>query len=184
MLETSVKKQNADNLNWKDQRMASTKKKMSGNNLATLLSVKQKLTTKNKNNDSDDATKSTAVVMTGAHSDERLKYRQMGAVETVPIPNQTKTPAANQSDPLKIGRNEKQLEIGLLEKKMAEIQKKQDQKTNEAVDAWKGFEMMNYGFGYNGPPPIQQVTTFFFSRISFLRFLSSTYFLDFDSANY
>jgi hypothetical protein len=140
-------------------------------NLATLVLVKQRMNAKN-NAKNGVRLAPPPPAATGAHSDERLTYRQ--------DPSNTAVPPADTTDPPKISRKTKQLEVSQLDKKMDEINRKQELKTNEAKDTWKGFDSLNYGFspgGAQNPTPVPPETTkqvnysFFFKlKILFIHF--------------
>lgn len=134
-------------------------------NLAALLLIKRKVAANNGN--AADATQDRAAPLTnaGAHSNDKLPYRQ-----SVQIPSTTTTPfPKDQSEAAKFSRQNKQIEVELLEKKMAEIDRKKDIKTNETIEKWKGFDSLNYGFASESgqqksttvlSPPNEQVNHF------------------------
>lgn len=86
----------------------------------------------------------------GASSNAKRSYHQTPPTENSNQPNNTNN---NKKTPVNTARNDKQLQINVLDKKMNEIQQEQDRKTNEAMDAWKGFDTVNYGF--SDPAPTQ-----------------------------
>jgi hypothetical protein len=124
--------------------MASAAENPSAPNLAAVLLVKRKIAAKNKANGSEiQAPLPNSIA---SYSKDKLTYHQnVGAADSIkPIaPVET-------SEPAKISRKTKQIEVSLLDKKMDEINRKQAAKTNEAADSWKGFDSLNYGIG-SGP---------------------------------
>ena len=130
--------------------MTDSKGKPPATNLATVLLMKQKMAAANPNK--TPANNAPALPAAGAHSNERVNYRQELPVANAP----TKTlPPEDKSDPTKTSRKTKQLEVGQLDKRLEEIQRKQEEKTNQALDSWKGFDSINYGFS-PGSVPQQQ----------------------------
>lgn len=142
-------------------------------NLATILAVKRKIGP----NKADGSNPAQPAAGAGAHSQEKMNYRQ-DPMAFAPAPNTTKPDdtskpkdgSGTKPEPNKGARNTKQLDVGQLDKKMEEIQRKQQEKTNEAIDSWKAFEDMNYGFYSDGMPrrapantrePINQVNDLF-----------------------
>lgn len=119
--------------------------------------MKQKLAAANPNR--APANNAPAMPAAGAHSNERVNYRQ--EITAANQPNTTTTapppPPEDKTDPMKMSRKTKQLEVGLLDKRMEEIQRKQEEKTNQALDSWRGFDSINYGFSSGNvpqqPPP-------------------------------
>ncbi|CAF2739577.1 unnamed protein product [Rotaria sp. Silwood2] len=120
--------------------MATPTMNSSAPNLATLLLIKRKLAEKNAEKIVETQVLPTLSTTIGAHSNEKLSYRQniLGI-------NSTATPTNVKESP-KVSRQNKQLEVELLDKKMEEINRKQEVKTNEALHTWKGFDSLNYGF--------------------------------------
>jgi hypothetical protein len=125
--------------------MASSTENSSAPNLATLLAMKRKMAAKNP--DQSNANQLLPPPATiRALSNEKTSYRQ-DIPGGNPQETTTATLLANTTEPPKISRKTKQLEINLLDQKMEEINRKQEAKTNEALGAWKGFDSLNYGFG-------------------------------------
>jgi hypothetical protein len=74
-------------------------------------------------------------------------YRQW--IKCQPMEKKTDT---EKNVPKKVNRNTNQLQVDLLDKKMEEIQRKQQETANRTDDSWKVFESVNYGFY----PPVQK----------------------------
>jgi len=129
--------------------MASSTENAPAPTLASLLLIKRKIAAKN-----GDQTnlKPPPPAATGAYSNEKLTYHQNTQALD---PQETTTTAlpTNTTEQPKISRKTKQLEVSLLDKKMEEINRKQETKTNETLDTWKGFDSLNYGF--NNEPGTQ-----------------------------
>lgn len=149
--------------------MASTNTNPSAPNLASLLVIKRKIGAKN-NQSKGKVQLTLPAAATGAHSIEKINYRQDVPVGGNPQVPDTTTVPANTTEPTKVSRKTKQLEVELLDKKMEEIDRKQEEKTNEAIGSWKGFDSFNYGFTpdsgkYNSnpvaPAASNQVNCFF-----------------------
>jgi len=124
--------------------MASAAEKPLAPNLAAVLLVKRKMAAKNKATGSEvQAPPPNSIA---SYSKDKLTYHQdAGVADSIkPIPPVEKT------EPAKVSRKTKQIEVSLLDKKMDEINRKQAAKTNEAADSWKGFDSLNYGIG-SGP---------------------------------
>lgn len=123
--------------------------------LATLLLIKRRMGSKEAR-ESDTKLAAPPPVI-GAHSDERMTYHQNAPAEKPPEPT-TKT-----NDQTKATRKTKQLEVTQLDQKMEEINRRQEEKTNAAMDSWKGFDSLNYGFnstpGTQGPTPVPPGST-------------------------
>ena len=118
--------------------MASSTANAPANTLAAFLAIKQQVAAANGLR--PEGTIAPPPAATGAHSKEKLTYRQ-----TVTIPNVSK-PAAEEKAPMtNNSRQAKQIEVGLLDKKMEEINRKKEVKTTEALTPWKGFDSLNYG---------------------------------------
>lgn len=145
--------------------MASQITNPSTSNLATLLRAKRKMASKNSN--ISDGT-IPAPAATGAHSVEKINYRPDVPVGGNPQIPETTTTAP--TEPHKVSRKTKQLEVELLDKRMEEINRKQEEKTNQTLDTWKGFDSFNYGFTPNPgniqpnskPPTLPKQVNFLF----------------------
>lgn len=123
--------------------MASSEADPPVTNLATLLLIKRKMVA--KENDDVNAKKillKSPNNLAGAHSTEGLSYHQNFSVVN-PVADTT---SKDQVEPPKVNRQNKQIVVELLDKKMEEINRKQTRNTNQALDAWKGFDSFNYGF--------------------------------------
>lgn len=107
-------------------------------NLAALLLIKRRMGSKDTKE--PDTKLAAPLPTTGAHSDERITYHQNAPVEKPP------EPVPKTIDQTKGTRKAKQLEVALLDQKMEEINRRQEEKTNAALDTWKGFDSLNYGF--------------------------------------
>lgn len=123
--------------------------------LASLVLVKQKMGAKNDDRPDPNglATQPTPVIR--AHHDERIHYRQDGVPTTIEQPKPTTT---DTNELPKASRQARQIEVKLLDKKMEEIDRKQESKKNEALDTWKGFDSLNYGFN-PAVTPVPPTTT-------------------------
>ena len=126
--------------------MASSTTNAPVTSLAAFLAIKQQVAAAN-------GLKSEGAVVpqplaTGAHSKEKLTYRQ-----TVTIPNLSKPAVEEKSLMTNNSRQAKQIEVGLLEKKMEEINRKKEVKTIEALTPWKGFDNLNYGMAKDPTAP-------------------------------
>ena len=160
--------------------MASSKNNAQAPNLASVLSVRRKLAAKNANQSNTKQLSSSPPPVINSHSNARIAYHQNLPVINQPV-NPVETTSAtvptNTDEQPKVSRKTKQLEVGLLDKKMEEINRKQEVKTNEALDTWKGFDSINYGFN-NTPrasntipyPPVatKQVNYSFIFKIKIL----------------
>ncbi|CAF3631601.1 unnamed protein product [Rotaria sp. Silwood1] len=125
--------------------MASSTTDSSAPNLATLLLIKRKLGAKNSDKISEKQASPTLQTTTIAHSNEKSFYRQNMSIVNPTTTTTTTTPTNIQESP-KVSRKNKQIEVELLDKKMEEINRKQEVKTNETLVTWKGFDSLNYGF--------------------------------------
>ena len=126
--------------------MASSTANAPASTLAAFLAIKQQVAA--ANGQRPEGTVLPPPLATGAHSKEKLTYRQ-----TVTIPNQSK-PAAEEKAPMtNNSRQAKQIEVGLLDKKMEEINRKKEVKTTEALTPWKGFDSLNYGMVHDPSAP-------------------------------
>jgi hypothetical protein len=132
--------------------MASSTANPQAANLASLLLVKRKLDA--KNSDQSNA-QLPPPAPAGASSGENMAYHQDMLTGN---PQETTTTGipANTTEKPKVSRKTKQLEVELLDKKMDEIHRKQETKTNETLGTWKGFDSLNYGF--NSVPGTQRST--------------------------
>jgi hypothetical protein len=136
--------------------MTSPEANSSTPNLATLLLIKRKMAAANKADpDAQKALPEPPPAATGSHSIDKMTYRQ-----DAPTVNPTKaTPIDEETDePSKVSRKTKQLEVGLLGKKMDEIDRNKEIKTNETLDSWKGFDSLNYGFNPESSSPKPNLT--------------------------
>ena len=128
-------------------------------NLASLLAIKRKMNEKTAAR-TGETPAPLPTVATGAKSDEKLTYRQDPTI--INPPTTTALPATT-TEPPKISRKTKQLEVELLDKKMEEINRKQEAQTNVAKDSWKGFDDLNYGFvpgaTTQNPTPVPPAST-------------------------
>ncbi|CAF3331886.1 unnamed protein product [Rotaria socialis] len=122
--------------------MASERKNSQAPNLAAFLLIKRRLAAKQavENGDNQGQLQLPATNV-GAHSVEKLSYHQI-----VPQVNSTAITHTNQSESPSLSRNSKQIEVALLDRKIGEINLKQENKTNATLDTWKDFESFNYGF--------------------------------------
>lgn len=122
--------------------MASTAANSSQANLATILLIRRKQRAARNKANPDEEQIIPPQNATGSYSQDKLNYRQ-----DVPVtgPIKAPTPPAETNDPPKISRKTKQLEVSALDKKMEEISRKQEAKTNETAENWKGFDSLNYG---------------------------------------
>ena len=135
--------------------MASSSEDPPVTNLAALLLIKRSMGSKEaKESDTKQAAPPPVI---GAHSNERITYHQDAPVEKPPVP------ATKNNDQTKPTRQAKQLEVKQLDQKMDEINRRQEEKTNAALDSWKGFDSLNYGFNSTPetrrPTPAQPVST-------------------------
>ena len=135
--------------------MAASKPNPPPPNLATLLLIKRKMSGKNNPNSRQNQASLPTDNSVGAYSQEKIIYRQDPSVE---IPT-NKTNPENTNDPPKRSRKAKQLEVNQLDKKIEEINRKQEAQKNEALDSWKGFDDVNYGLpsepeAHKSPTPI------------------------------
>ena len=105
--------------------MASSSEPTRQVNLATLLLAKRKISAKNTDKSNKQQTSTSISV-------------DINDAPTSPT-NKTNSPKTNR-------QTNQQLEVKLLDKKMKEINHKQEVITNETIDAWKGFDSLNYGF--------------------------------------
>jgi hypothetical protein len=124
--------------------------------LATLLAIKRKMAANSAASSDARQTPPPRPPVANAHSNERIAYHQNATVVNPP-PTIATTAPENSTEPSKISRKTKQLEVGLLDKKIEEINRKQEEKTNEALDTWKGFDSVNYGFGATPATPVPPV---------------------------
>ncbi|CAF0926002.1 unnamed protein product [Adineta ricciae] len=109
-------------------------------NLASLVAIKSKMAAKDNANPGAAQNQLTPSSFTGALSTERINYRQDQL-------NTNSTAAAPTNEPPKVSRKTKQLEVSQLDKKLAEINRKQAETTNQTLDTWKTFDSVNYGLG-------------------------------------
>ena len=135
--------------------MASSTNNAPPPSLATLLLIKQKMAAKNAGGSDSRQAPPQRPPVANAYSNERIAYHQ-NLAEINPQPTIPTTAPENSADPPKISRKTKQLEVGLLDKKLDEINRKQEEKTNQALDTWKGFDSVNYGFGGASVQPVAE----------------------------
>jgi hypothetical protein len=142
--------------------MASSTANPPAPNLAAVLSIKRKIAEKNAAQSNGRQTPPPPPPVANAHSNERITYHQDTIAQNPPQTIPTTVPENTTEQP-KISRKTKQLEVGLLDKKMEEINRKQEEKTNEALGTWKGFDSVNYGFnstpGASNTTPVPPVAT-------------------------
>ena len=156
--------------------MASTSDNHPAPNLAALLLIKRKIGA--SSNEKESGTKlATPPPAIGAHSNERITYHQNAPAENPP---ETKATTTKPSDPTKVTRKTKQLEVDSLNQKMEEINRRQEEKTTAALESWKGFDSLNYGFRSTPETrrstpiqPIPQEEVNFFPRAKFSHSSSS-----------
>jgi hypothetical protein len=164
--------------------MASSKTNPPAPNLATILSIKRKMAAKNPGESATKQLPPAPPAVINSHSNERIAFHQSIPTENPAVKAPTTVPENTDEQP-KISRKTKQLEVGLLDKKMEEINRKQEVKTNEALDTWKGFDSFNYGFNSTpgasnttpGPPvATKQVKYSFIFQIKILIHIFSIFF--------
>lgn len=136
--------------------MATSNGKQQKPNLAALVMVKQKMAAKNDDQPNADGLTTNPKPVIGAHYDEKIHYRPDAPAGGTQAP--TTQPSTNTNEEPKASRQQRQIEVKLLDKKMEEIGRKQETTTNEALDTWKAFDSFNYGFS-STPVPVQPVTT-------------------------
>ena len=105
--------------------MASSNEQIPRVNLATLLLTKRKMPAKNTDKSNRQQTSTSIPV----------------DINTVPI-----SPTTKMNSPKTNRQAEQQVEVKLLDKKMKEINRKQEINTNETINKWRGFDSFNYGF--------------------------------------
>jgi len=133
--------------------MASTNRRQQAKpNLASLVMVKQKLGAKDDAESNANQLSTEPKPVAGAQFGERAHYKQ--TVLVAPTQEPTTKPSTNANEVPKASRQARQIEVKLLDKKMEEIDRKQETSTNQALDTWKGFDSLNYGFnGASIPTP-------------------------------
>ncbi|CAF0798592.1 unnamed protein product [Rotaria sordida] len=134
--------------------MESSTANPAASNLATLLLVKRKLAKENADKIGEGQVSPILPAITGAHSNEKLPYRPNMSVINSTSTTATTTPTNMKESPKPSGRKNKQLEVELLDKKIEEINRKQEVITNETLVTWKGFDSLNYRF--TAEPEIQK----------------------------
>ena len=105
--------------------MASSNEQTPQVNLATLLLTKRKMTVKNT---------------------DKSNRQQTSTSISVDINTASMSPTTKTNSPKTSRQTERQLEVKLLDKKMKEINRKQEVNTNETINKWRGFDSFNYGF--------------------------------------
>ncbi|UJR28401.1 hypothetical protein I4U23_009642 [Adineta vaga] len=126
--------------------MAAKTDPSSTTNLASVLLIKRKMAAKDNGNTgaTQNSVQPTSNFI-GAHSNEKINYRQDAIVA-----NTTTAAHVPPTEQPKQTRKTKQLEVSQLDKKLEEINRKQEAKTNETLDTWKNFDNVNYGLGSQG----------------------------------
>ena len=118
--------------------MASRTTNATAPNLASVLLVKRKLGVKKNPDGNGNQPIGSLPNSTASYSQEKLTYHQdMSQGEPTNAPIDPNKPSTR-------NRQAKQLEVSKLDKKLEEINRKQEVNKNEAAGTWKGYDSMNY----------------------------------------